>query len=103
MSGTNHLLMYTFQWKYSTGSATGAFQFIKEHGYIPFESCQPYMACSSDSKEQLCQHVDTQCNPINICKTCTRDLFTGTGICHQVRAASASLLLYDLIGDSCLW
>ena len=51
------------------------------------------MACSSDSKEQLCQHVDTQCNPINICKTCTRDLLTGTGICHQVRAASVSLLI----------
>jgi cathepsin X len=67
------------------GSATGAFQFIKEIGYIPFESCQPYMACSSDSDEEFCQHVDTTCTPINICKTCTHNLPHGTGsTCNQV-------------------
>jgi cathepsin X len=66
------------------GSATGAFQFIKEVGYIPFDTCQPYMACSSDSKEELCKHVDTQCTPINICKTCTRDPSNGKGVCNQI-------------------
>lgn len=68
------------------GSATGAFQFIKEIGYIPFETCNPYMACSSDSTEELCAHVDTQCTPLNICKTCTRSpIGSGRGICNHVR------------------
>ncbi len=71
------------------GSATGAFQFIKEVGYIPFETCQPYMACSSDSNEELCKYVDTTCTPMNICKTCTREIGaggtgTGTGVCSQI-------------------
>jgi cathepsin X len=52
------------------GSASGAYQFIKEFGYIPFDTCQPYIACSSDSKEGFCNNVDTTCNPENICKTC---------------------------------
>lgn len=72
-----------------SGSATGAFQFIKDTGYIPFETCQPYMACSSDSKEDLCQHIDTQCKPINICKTCTRNL-SGDGVCNKVSYAVMS-------------
>eukprot|EP00551_Chaetoceros_affinis_P010005 CAMPEP_0203669658 /NCGR_PEP_ID=MMETSP0090-20130426/5958_1 /ASSEMBLY_ACC=CAM_ASM_001088 /TAXON_ID=426623 /ORGANISM="Chaetoceros affinis, Strain CCMP159" /LENGTH=318 /DNA_ID=CAMNT_0050534385 /DNA_START=188 /DNA_END=1141 /DNA_ORIENTATION=+ len=66
------------------GSSTGAFQFIKDIGYIPFETCQPYMACSSDSDEDLCNYVDTTCNPMNICKTCTRDISTGLGSCHEI-------------------
>jgi cathepsin X len=43
------------------------------------------MACSSDSDEEFCQHVDTTCTPINICKTCTRNIPHGTGsTCNQV-------------------
>ena len=79
------------------GSATGAFQFIKEVGYIPFDTCQPYMACSSDSKEKFCQHVDTQCKPVNICKTCTRDVSTGEGVCNQVREYMLSCLDFESI------
>ncbi len=67
-----------------TGSSTGAFQFIKEIGYIPYETCQPYMACSSDSDEELCKYIDTTCTSKNICKTCTRNA-SGVGVCNQVR------------------
>ena len=35
------------------------------------------MACSNDSKEGFCKHVDTTCSGINTCKTC--DTFAGMG------------------------
>jgi len=54
------------------GSATGAFEYIKHHsGYIPYETCQPYLACSSDSTQGFCPNVDTICTPSNICRTCS--------------------------------
>eukprot|EP00522_Entomoneis_paludosa_P010404 CAMPEP_0172445962 /NCGR_PEP_ID=MMETSP1065-20121228/5697_1 /TAXON_ID=265537 /ORGANISM="Amphiprora paludosa, Strain CCMP125" /LENGTH=363 /DNA_ID=CAMNT_0013196977 /DNA_START=25 /DNA_END=1116 /DNA_ORIENTATION=- len=52
------------------GSSSGAFQLIDEMGYIPVDTCQPYLACSQDSNEGFCPHVDTSCQPINICRTC---------------------------------
>ena len=50
-------------------SATGAYEFIKKN-YIAYDSCQPYIACSSDSQNDFCQQVDTSCIPENICRTC---------------------------------
>jgi cathepsin X len=35
------------------------------------------MACSSESTEGFCAHVDTSCSAINTCKTC--DTFAGEG------------------------
>ena len=52
------------------GSATGAFQFIHDYGFIPYDDCQSYIACSSDSQEGFCEHVDTSCSPLNTCRTC---------------------------------
>lgn len=60
------------------GSSARAFDFIYKTGYIPFESCAPYIACSADSTEGFCPHVDTTCNPMNICKTCTNPAKNGT-------------------------
>mmetsp|Transcript_14569 Transcript_14569/g.33659 ORF Transcript_14569/g.33659 Transcript_14569/m.33659 type:complete len:205 (-) Transcript_14569:75-689(-) len=37
----------------------------------------PYMACSADSDEGFCGHVDTTCKANNICRTC--DTFGGMG------------------------
>ena len=59
------------------GTATGTYQFIKEFGYIPYDTCQPYIACSSDSDEGFCSQVDTTCNKENICRTC--DTFSSKG------------------------
>ena len=53
------------------GSATGAFEFIKKVGYVPYETCQPYLACSSDSTNGFCPHVNTSCSAMNTCRTCT--------------------------------
>lgn len=53
------------------GYHTGAYQFIKDNGFIPYDTCQPYIACSSDSSQGFCDHVDTSCNAINTCVTCS--------------------------------
>jgi len=57
------------------GSIDGTYQFIhqisKETGTgIGYESAQPYMACSSESKEGFCPHVDWSCNALNTARTC---------------------------------
>lgn len=59
------------------GSHTGTYEFIKSKGNVPYDSCMPYMACSKESKEGFCEHVDTTCSEINTCKTC--DTFAGMG------------------------
>jgi len=59
------------------GYYTGVYQFIKDQGYIPFDTCMSYIACSSDSLEGFCSYVDTTCCNINMCRTC--DNFSGMG------------------------
>lgn len=53
------------------GTATGVYDFIKnEAKSIPYDTCQPYIACSHESKEGFCPHVDTKCSKVNTCRTC---------------------------------
>jgi len=59
------------------GTSTGAYELIKSKGYVPFDTCQPYIACSSDSDEGFCGHVDTTCSSENVCRTC--NTFSGNG------------------------
>jgi cathepsin X len=62
------------------GSATGVYEFIlKESGFIPYETCMPYLACSDDSTNGFCPHLDTSCAPLNVCRTCD-----ATGQCFAV-------------------
>jgi len=65
------------------GSASGAYDFIQQYGFIPYDTCMPYTACSSDSTLGFCPHVDTSCSPMNICRTCTNPDRNGT--CVAVR------------------
>ena len=71
------------------GSATRAYQYIKDvAGYVPFDTCQPYIACSSDSSEGFCPFVDTSCTPENICRSCLRDNCTYSaddGTCRAIK------------------
>lgn len=60
------------------GSAIRAYQFIYDYGYVPYDTCLPYIACSSDSTIGFCPQVDTTCNPINICRTCINPTKGGT-------------------------
>jgi cathepsin X len=53
------------------GSHTGVDELIHEMGYIPFETCQPYLACSEESEEGFCPQIDTSCSMINTCRTCS--------------------------------
>lgn len=53
------------------GTALGTFAFVKSTGYVPYETCQIYQACSHDSKEGFCSSVDWTCKPENICRTCS--------------------------------
>jgi len=59
------------------GSHTGVYDFIVKKGFIPYDTCQPYLACSEESTEGICEHVDTSCTASNTCKTC--DTFGGMG------------------------
>merc|ERR1712086_267103 len=43
----------------------------KQKGFIPYETCQPYLACSAESEEGFCPHGDTTCSPVNTCRTCS--------------------------------
>lgn len=53
------------------GSQTGAYQFIKDTGNIAYDSGNPYLACSSDSKAGLCVGQDWTCTPENVARTCS--------------------------------
>ena len=51
------------------GSATGAYEFVKQSGFVPLDTCLPYIACSSESTEGFCEYVDTSPSPENVCKS----------------------------------
>lgn len=53
------------------GESGGAYQFVKEQGYIPYDTCNPYLACSSDSKEGFCGYGDWGCKACRTCSTFT--------------------------------
>jgi len=59
------------------GYPTGTYEFVKDKGYVPYDTCMPYIACSEDSDEGFCKHVDTSCKDINVCRTC--DSFSKSG------------------------
>jgi len=56
------------------GSVDGPYQWLKkisESGTgISYETSQPYMACSSESKEGFCPNADWTCTPLNVARTC---------------------------------
>mmetsp|Transcript_31343 Transcript_31343/g.43480 ORF Transcript_31343/g.43480 Transcript_31343/m.43480 type:complete len:359 (+) Transcript_31343:81-1157(+) len=65
------------------GSATGAYQFVKEVGSIPYDTCLQYEACSYDSSEKACQEADFTCSAVNTCRTCSTFTASG-GSCNAI-------------------
>jgi len=65
------------------GSSTGTYEFIKQVGFVPFDTCMPYLACSSESTEGFCSEIDTTCSPINTCRTCNTFSSRG-GTCTEI-------------------
>jgi cathepsin X len=53
------------------GSAARAYKFIHDNGFVPYDTCQPYIACSQDSKHGFCPHASTKCTAENTCLTCS--------------------------------
>jgi len=69
------------------GTHTGAWQFIKETGYVPYDTCLQYEACSAESKEGSCPYGISRdhysCKPINTCRTCSSFTDKG-GFCSEI-------------------
>eukprot|EP00536_Pseudo-nitzschia_multiseries_P012160 jgi/Psemu1/260362/estExt_Genewise1Plus.C_4480029 len=70
----------------SGGSMLHLYRFLRdETGFVPYETCMPYLACSAESVEGFCAHVDTTCTKLNTCRTC--DTFVeGGGTCREIDA-----------------
>jgi cathepsin X len=79
--GQGHDINLSIQWVLNCGASTagschggyhtGVYELIQDYGYIPFDTCQPYLACSAESEEGFCQHIDTSCSAVNTCRTCS--------------------------------
>lgn len=82
------------------GSATGAYDYIKNvAGYVPYDTCQPYMACSADSSEGFCPFIagagDCASDQRSICKTCIGEAGIRGGGCFAVdRFPNATIAEY---------
>jgi len=69
------------------GSVDGPYQWL--HGIskngegISYETSNPYMACSSESKEGLCTAGDWTCTDINVARTCST--FPPAGKCSAIK------------------
>jgi len=79
------------------GYHTSTYEFIKKTGYVPYDTCQPYIACSHDSNEGFCKHIDSTCAASTTCKTC--DTFAGMGgACTEIDYfPNATVAEYGLI------
>ena len=68
------------------GMHTGVYQFIQESGFVPYDTCQVYEACSAESDEGSCGKAGKDaytCEPINMCRTCSTFKAYG-GFCSQL-------------------
>jgi len=54
------------------GSAIRAYEFIRNNSIgVPYDTCLSYVACSQESVDGFCPHIDSTCSAENICRTCT--------------------------------
>jgi cathepsin X len=58
---------------------------LKAQGFVPYDTCMPYLACSDDSDEGFCSAVDTSCSKHNVCRTCSTFSSMG-GTCSEVKS-----------------
>jgi len=56
------------------GTLDGVYQWLanisKSGSGLSYATAQPYMACSAESTEGFCPHVDWSCTPLNVARTC---------------------------------
>lgn len=65
------------------GSHSGTYQFISDSGYVPFDTCLQYEACSAESSEGHCAGGDYSCTMENTCRTCSTFSSMG-GFCSEL-------------------
>lgn len=81
------------------GYHSGAYQFVYDVGYVPFDTCLIYEACSAESTEGSCaaKGNDFTCNAMNTCRTCSTFSDMG-GFCSALDTfPNASIAEYGLI------
>ncbi len=79
------------------GYHTGVYELIQQYEYVPYDTCMPYVACSAESHEGFCKHVDTTCKAENICRTCSTFSSMG-GFCSQIdQFPNATVAEYGMI------
>jgi cathepsin X len=68
------------------GSDTGTFEMIKKQSrFVPYDTCMPYLACSSNSTNGFCPFVDTTCSSFNTCRTCSMHIIPWMKTeCHEI-------------------
>lgn len=68
----------------SGGSMMKLFRFLKENsGFVPYDTCMPYIACSSESQGGFCPFVNSTCSAMNTCRTCDTFAEAG-GTCREI-------------------
>lgn len=85
------------------GSAAAVYQYIKGNpNGVPFDTCQPYMACSSESTEGICKKGDWSCTAMNTCRSCST--FPPEGKCVGVaKYPNATIAQYgDVSGEAAM-
>jgi cathepsin X len=82
------------------GYHTSTYEFIKKTGFVPYDTCMPYVACSEGSTEGFCPQVNTSCSAANTCRTC--DTFAGMGgACSEIDLfPNATVAEYGLIENN---
>jgi len=107
--GEGHDISLSIQWVLNCGAGTagschggyhtGVYELIQEFGYVPYETCQPYLACSEESQEGFCPYIDTQCSAINTCRTCSGFSDSGGECVELDYFPNATVAEYGEVGD----
>jgi len=81
------------------GSHSGAYQFIMDKGFVPFDTCLSYEACSSESTEGSCKSGNYECTPVNTCRTCDTYASKGGVSVHGNGYGCILILYFSLVGE----
>lgn len=69
------------------GSHGAVYEFIQESGFVPYDTCLSYEACSKESTEGNCaagaEKGNYECTAINTCRTCSTFSDLG-GFCSEI-------------------
>jgi len=79
------------------GDQAAVYSFISKTGFVPFDTCLLYEACSKDSTEGKCSQGNWECSRINTCRTCSTFESRG-GFCSEIDVfPNASIAEYGMI------